>query len=223
VEFQRRSGDSVAFNQVYQEASAQLQKYDNGTDSGKVPPAPPLFESLLLPRDPAVVSLNEDDMGPVLDMANLAGSPQLQAEAATVLAGLAVESLPIVLSTVVFQSIAGLMEASSAEVANSTAHLVHQLAQHDEAVSFFIEHGILPQMLKQTASPDLSAKCRFEYAQAVNSVSQRLPKEISHRMVADLLEATSRCASECIVSGHHNMVQELEMCELALKCRLGLP
>merc|ERR1719238_2353373 len=92
VEFQRRTGDTIAFCATFQKASAYLKRFFTMADHSSPAEASPMlisFEPPMLPEGLAQEQMNEADLLPLLDMTGLVGAPWLQAEAAVSLSKMA--------------------------------------------------------------------------------------------------------------------------------------
>jgi len=155
VEFQRRNGDTIAFNGTYQKACQYLRKRaEECTKPGVLtmekweePPSIFSFEPLDIP-DGEEIQITKEEMIPLLDVTSLKGAPGLQAEAATSLSKMAEEKNVILYDDRVFQSVHELVQVDSTDVAHPTSCLVWHLAQQDKAQQFFASSEI-PNFPKQ--------------------------------------------------------------------------
>lgn len=184
LEFQRRSGDCVMFNRVYQEAAsfyqAQSQKADKvysvTTGTRALPPALPLlpasFGPPALPDDLGI--LDEADLVPLLDMAKCEGMPKLQAEAAAALADLAKNpaNVAALCCDRVFETISALMAGKSMDcedVALPTARSLGCMARRDQAAKYFARTGFLCSVLDKVGQAATPASAKKELAEAVKA------------------------------------------------------
>jgi len=228
VEFQRRSGDAISFNTTFQKASTYLKRFVMlAAGSPEAPALLTNFEASPLPQVFAEGPPSEVDLLPLLDMAGLVGAPWLQAQAATSLNLLAAEGVQALFIPRVFQGIAELMQASSAEVMYPTARLIHHLAQHAEAAPLFAAHRLLPMMLGKIFSPEsASSSVRLELAKGLGAAIQHQSTDVcSEADAAALLSAFSDCASREMMSCTSNqelpVVQSLEMAHYTLKSKFA--
>lgn len=216
IEFQRRSGDTLCFNTIFQQASDYLkrQHHMNVGASAQVP-SPLSFQQL--PTDHLLDSIDEVDLVPLLDMASLVNAPRLQAEAATSLSQMAAEGKPAVRSSRVFQCIAELMQKSSTDVAFPTACLLSHLAQQSEAAPLFASHGLLPKLLEKIRSEETDVQVRHKCAQALSAATQwqsgaTLPQHDAATLVRELSETLRTKDARWGI----DVIQNLEMAQLAL-------
>ena len=169
IEFQRRSGDSLSFNAIYQRARRYLQprvSMDADVDE-------PLFNFQPLPAAPGnAVGVAASTAGilPLLNMTSFVGDPWLQAEAAAALCEMA--GNPILWNMRVFQGIEKLLQATSTEVDYPTACLLERLSQQPGAVPCFASEGFMPAVLNKVASLP-HPKVRAKLARALSSVIRK--------------------------------------------------
>jgi len=169
IEFQRRSGDSLSFNAVYERASRYLPRLDMEAAVDE-----PLFNFQPLPAAPdhAVgVAISAAGILPLLDMTSLVGAPWLQAEAAAALCEMA--DNPILWTTRVFQGIEKLLQATSTEVDYPTACLLERLSQQAGAVPCFASEGFMPAVMNKVAALQTHPKVRAKLARALSSVIRK--------------------------------------------------
>lgn len=149
VEFQRRSGDCITFNLVYQGAARFLQ-----TKFG-LPDAEIVEQLCLVP--PSVGIQSKDEVGPLLAMFAI---PELQAESAAALARMAQHrSVASLLCTPdACKEYLQLLKSESTAVTYATACLLSRLVVCPEASEFFGHHGFT-QLMREKAqaksTPDL--------------------------------------------------------------------
>jgi len=221
VEFQRRAGDSIAFNQTFQGASAYLKKHF--TSAGGSPEVQAInFEPPPLPADFAAINISEEDLMPILDMASLAGSPWLQAEAASSLCKLAQDGNPALWSGSVFDSVMELLKANSIEVAQPTARLTHNLAQRAEAAPLFGARNLMLTMLEKIRAQETHAQVSLQLAQALNVAVQMQSKAtLSGNAASELLRSLSGIIGKEVgcVALNNDVIDNLHMVKCALESK----
>lgn len=175
VEYQCRSGDRIAFSQSFQGAAAYFKSIYRDAVRGPEITAPISFLPPPMLEDHKQF-LTEAELTPLIDMAEVAEDPMLQAESAGSLCQLAADGYPAVCTGSVFAAIPKLIQASSIAVAVPTAALIYHLAQRQEAVPFFASHDLMATMLDKIVSNDTRAQVRLQLAEALNAAIQRQPK-----------------------------------------------
>uniref|UniRef100_A0A7S1KYL1 Uncharacterized protein n=1 Tax=Alexandrium catenella TaxID=2925 RepID=A0A7S1KYL1_ALECA len=185
VEFQRRSGDAVAFNRVFQQAANFLSPRFVPVKSTFE--ATPDFDCEELLR----LSMTESkgELAPLLDMAGLLDLPSLQAECAAALAEMAQDThLASRLCTRrTFEDFKKLLQADQTDVAYPTARMLLYLAQCPEAVPCFADRGVLSMMLDKVRSKATSALVQQQLAQALNAAITRCAANFSQKVSDDIM------------------------------------
>lgn len=222
IEFQRRKGDAIAFNNVFKQACRYLKSipFSIVPNAGEEPKMasfapPPLPGQQVSSVDEAAAVL-----APLLDIAKLTTAPRLQAEAAAGLATMAEDETLArqMCKEHIFKDVKMLFYASAPEVDYPTARLTRLLAQQQEAATHFAHQSFLPLMVEKVRSVTTCAKAREELASALSAAAQHqsrttLPQE-------DQVEL-ARTLSECIAeisdrSGNDMIVQNLQAAQIAL-------
>lgn len=218
IEFQKRSGDGIAFGNIFQKATAYLQSQPHlSLRPTEVTTQPISFQPLPLPADLVEYSIGEEDILPIVNMAGLVDAPWLQVEAATTLGNMAAEGKPVIRSNLVFQGIGELMQSSSTDVSLPTSRLISHLAQQGEAASLFASHGLLPKILAKVHAQETNAQIRRQYAQSLYSASQlqsaaTLPQSDAVTLIRNLSEAL--CTID--TSWGSEVTQNLELAKISL-------
>lgn len=160
IEFQRRSGDCVAFNKVYQQAAKFFQlHFATKVDFAEGTPE----------EFPKKQFKNEiQHLPPLIDMAGRVDQPSLQAEAAMALAHIAMQDeLATSLCTLeTFGVSKMLMHTDCIDIGYPIACMLSSLAQLPEAVPWFQKDDVLLQIIqKKMESQATSALVRQQLAQ----------------------------------------------------------
>lgn len=165
VEFQRRSGDCVSFQNAFQQACKFLKAHFHQPVSENpkdviIEESPPLTPWSATP-----------EISPLLDMASLVHSPSLQAESATALAGMAQDSqvAPFLCTGSAFKEFKKLLQNDNTDVAYPTARMLSLLSKHPEACAFFQGEGLLLIMVEKVRSSTTSALVREKLADVLRS------------------------------------------------------
>eukprot|EP00440_Ansanella_granifera_P053806 gb/GFBE01058328.1/.p1 GENE.gb/GFBE01058328.1/~~gb/GFBE01058328.1/.p1 ORF type:complete len:427 (+),score=82.11 gb/GFBE01058328.1/:1-1281(+) len=174
IEFQRRSGDCVTFNQVYQKAQSYMKSNFDSLSPSSQQETPLLLPAIALQHSSPTSS--DAEISPLLDMAGLVEFPGLQAESATALAEMAKD--PIAASTLctesAFKEFQKLLQSDQTDVAYPTACLLKSLAQCPEAFVYFALDGFLQLMIDKVRSRTGTAQLvRRELAQALQSATSQ--------------------------------------------------
>eukprot|EP00438_Fugacium_kawagutii_P025055 Skav209504 [mRNA] locus=scaffold2767:92465:102649:+ [translate_table: standard] len=163
VEFQKRGGDSVAFNQAFRQAVKFLSSHFTMDSSTKEIPSPcdsPMSSEADFP------SARMDELiTPVLHMAGAEQTPWIQAEAATSLADISKDrsrATAQLFYEKAFKEIQNLLQSDDADIAYPISRLVSNLAQMTQAGEMSPLAGLLPIMIEKA----------FELAQAIHLVIQ---------------------------------------------------
>jgi hypothetical protein len=213
IEFQKRTGDAIAFQNTFQKAVAYLKPRLNVVGAMEAPPLAPIQPLGV----PAGFVPQETDLMPLIDMMYLAGTPSLQAEAAADISKMAAEGQSSVWNPYVFQGIGELLRTSSLDVAHPTSRLVLQLSQQMEAAPLFATQGLLRAMLEKVGSQDTNAEVRRLLSQAVLAAAQRQSKAtLSDNQAAELLRAFSDTLRMKDYRWGNDVIGNLEMANMAL-------
>lgn len=191
LEFQRRSGDPVAFAFFFQKASEALALRTGGlTGDGERQRAP---RAVLLPPPLPftctagnALALGDGDVLPLLDLAGYTEAPPLQAEAASALAGVAHEGKSAALCTEKnFQEFRKLLKADHTEVVYPTAQLLSSLARCPLAEPHFA--GMLPVMLEKVCAAPCDGLVQQELAAAFGAASALCAAALSASALSEVL------------------------------------
>mmetsp|Transcript_28468 Transcript_28468/g.90721 ORF Transcript_28468/g.90721 Transcript_28468/m.90721 type:complete len:443 (+) Transcript_28468:178-1506(+) len=198
VEFQRRSGDRLAFRGVYGQAAEYLLRSFAAT-----PGAPEAaLEPLATPPVPPG-PLGGDataEIAPLLEMADLEESPELQAEAAAALAGLAQDGQATegLCSTQAFVAFEKLLQSKRADVLHPMARLLERLAQRTEATGSFASGtlltAVLGKVLDEPGTSPVSRQLAQALSLAVTRCASALPEKSAQGLAAALTEAVKDTA-----------------------------
>lgn len=195
IEFQRRCGNAIVFNVVYQQAVEFMRPVcaglpePNRDGTGPVEVSPPVPPQIL-----GVSEVNAD-VSPLLDMAGMVEVPQLQAEAAAALATIARDSEPTPLCNErAFSEFKTLVQADSIDVAYPSSQLLKHLAQRPEAGRFFAQSGIVLAILAKILQPTVTcALVQQELAQALSAsmiiCASELPAPAAEDLAGKLSQA----------------------------------
>uniref|UniRef100_A0A7S4UWC9 Uncharacterized protein n=1 Tax=Alexandrium monilatum TaxID=311494 RepID=A0A7S4UWC9_9DINO len=194
LEFQRRSGDSVAFNRLFQQAAEVL--------SPRFVPVKAVVEADLDMNRRELSRCSTKDhkaeLTPLLDMAGLLDLPALQAESAAALADMAQDtgSALRLCTRRAFEEIKKLLQADQTDVAYPTARILLFLAQCPEAVPCFADRALLLMMLDKVRSRATSALVQQSLAQALNTVITRSAVSLSQQLLDDIMSGLVRAIQE---------------------------
>mmetsp|Transcript_126882 Transcript_126882/g.371014 ORF Transcript_126882/g.371014 Transcript_126882/m.371014 type:complete len:428 (+) Transcript_126882:123-1406(+) len=218
VEFQRRSGDSVTFNRVFQQATEFLS-----------PRFIPVKTTLEANSDINTQELYRPSMkdhqggaAPLLDMAGLRELPALQAESAAALADMAqdIQMASRLCTRRAFEDIKKLLEADQTDVAYPTARALLLLAQCPEAVPCFADRDLLLSMLHKVQSRATSALVQQQLAQALNAAVTRCAASLSQKVSDDVLSDLIKAVKDPGV-GNAQTYRNLQEAQLALQFQCG--
>lgn len=191
VEFQRRSGDAVTFNRVFQQATDFMSpRFVPVKATFEANPNLDCQEMLRLP-----MTETKGELAPLLDMAGLLDLPTLQAECAAALAEMAQDARMAsrLCTRRTFEEFKKLLQADQTDVAYPTARMLLFLAQCPEAVPCFTDRGLLSMMLDKVQSTATSALVQRQLAQALNAAITRcavhLSQQVSDDIMSDLITA----------------------------------
>lgn len=174
VEFQRRAGDAVLFNRIYQRARHHLQQCFSA--SPRAPRVAALHDSsgAAAAETHAVKRSGAADgttLCPLLDMARSADRPALQAEAAAALAHLAQdhEAAGSLCTEGAFEALLKLLQSDHLEILLPAARILQMLARCPEGVSCFASTGLLGVVLGKVFSRATRLTVRQELAKALRA------------------------------------------------------
>lgn len=166
VEFQRRSGDTVAFHEVYQQARLKLEPRSPCTET---------FADVTPPIDQLEGPASVVELSPLVDMLAQSHTPELQAEAAAGLANIASgnPTLAIVMCSVhLFEHLPKLLQIDRIDVAYPVACLLSLLADCSAAQTLIVDYGMVPAMEKQIQSVQKSALVKKQLGAAIDASCQ---------------------------------------------------
>lgn len=219
IEFQRRCGDAVTFNETFEKAKTFLKKRLDVVEAAPEPITQ--FAALPIPGLEDMHRSDDADLSHILDMANSSNAEFLEAEAATVLSNIAAEGSIDLCTASVFQSIAKLLKTNSIQVAHPTSQLVWHLSRRAEAAPLFAANELLLQLLEKVMSPDVHDHVRNQLADALDVAIHKQSKAILSEIAAvALLSAFASFESVWAAWGASDLkdvVQRLETAHLALK------
>ncbi|CAJ1410288.1 unnamed protein product [Effrenium voratum] len=205
IEFQRRQGDCLAFNHVYQQAWRLLHDESHVEDL----PGPPPCQSPTS-SDEADGQVKEM-FSPLLDMMDL---PVLQAESAAALAQVA-EDRPAAKTLCcpgAFKKFHGLLLSDDAEITYPIARLLCSMAQIPEAAQFFCAGDLLSDMITKVQTWKCCEQVKALLAQAVQSVMGRAQLgEGQYERVSRLLQLAVKdlpaCRTRQLLSEAHSKLR----------------
>lgn len=167
MEFQRRSGDAVAFHKVYQQACLKLEPRSDCTET--FADATPLWEP---PNGQSSIA----EFSPLIDMLSFLNAPELQAEAATGLADIASghqAAAVITCSEHLFEHLTKLLQIDRVDVAYPIACLLSSLADCVSVKTLLVDHGLLPAMKEQMLSAQKTTLVKQQLGAAVTAWCQQ--------------------------------------------------
>lgn len=168
VEFQRRGGDSIAFNRAYSQAVKFLRSHFTvDSPSQEMPRSPP--------QTPMVPDVQ---MAPLLDMASVTQLPTLQAESAAAMADIAKDerAAPSLLQPEVLKVITNLLQSNDTDVAFLGSRVLSNLSKLPEAAEHISALGLVPTMIDKVQS----ASCSYAQAKELNQAIHLVQKERVH-------------------------------------------
>lgn len=168
VEFNRRSGDGVAFGKVFDQASSFLK---DRFSSGKA--APQAARALFVPPPPPppVHKFCEGELQPLMDMVENSSVPSVRAEAIAALTNIAgaggAPSIAAKLQeTQAKEVLTSLWSDSRIDIAYPAARLAFELARHAGAIE---AAQLLPAALQQLVAAETDLLVRVQLAEAVRA------------------------------------------------------
>ncbi len=144
------------------------------------------FEPLPIP-DADAYAVTEEELEPLLSMTSLVGAPWLQAEAAASLCKMASEGNPVLWCDRVFKSIAGLLDATSTDVAHPTACCVSHLAQQPGAMPCFASDCLWAKLVAKASASQTHPQVAGKLAQALSAALRQHAATIMVQDVPTLL------------------------------------
>lgn len=197
IEFQRRCGDGVVFNEVYRKAMEFMRPVCAGFPEPDRDGTGPVVLSPVPPQMLAAGGVNAD-VSPLLDMASMVEVPPLQAEAAVALATIAkIEPTPLC-NDRAFCEFKKLVQADSVDVAYPASQLLKHLAHRPEAGRLFAQSGIVSTMLARILKPTVMCSLvQQELAQALAAAMMICASELPGPAAEDLASKFS----EALASG----------------------
>jgi len=210
IEFQRRQGDSIVFNNVFNKA-LQFLKHRLAGVSCKARSLADLSPPTLPIQLASVV--DETALTALLDLATLTGLPSLQAEAAAALATLAEDDAQCLMLCTehALQDVMVLFHTSAPEVDYPTARLAHLLARRQEAAPHFAHQGFLLVMVEKIRATTTCMPARDELARALSAAVQRQSLMALPHSVA-LAHALRECINEMAAVGMGNDIIVQNLC-----------
>ena len=174
IEFQRRSGDSICFIQVFRKAVACLSAPLNLERRERMP-----LQLKDCPNPDIVIE--KDDLDPILDMAFTEQS-HLQAEAARVLNVLAKENPLILLSSRSFAALYKLLENSATSVAYPAISIFRYLSLLPESAELFSEAELINLILEKAISSTTTKTLQNWSIEALqNIIAKHSPSTLGER------------------------------------------
>lgn len=168
VEFQKRGGDSIAFNRAYSQAVKFLRSHFTVDSPSKE-----------MPRSPPQIPMVPDvQMAPLLDMASVTQLPTLQAESAAAMAEIAKDerAAPLLLQPEVLKEIKNLLQSNDTDVAFLTSRIMANLSKLPKAAEHIAALGLVPTMIEKVQS----GSCSYAQAKELNQAIHLVQKERVH-------------------------------------------
>lgn len=169
IEFQRRSGDTVSFNRIFQEAKDFLSNRSELDVEPQHFEAPRALQLPFCPPFDDFLDPNEDNLSPLYDLCSIP-VPQLQAEAAESLHKAAKEGSEGIYKPRTFRSIYELLQSSSTEVLLPTSCLLREMAKAPQARALFASEGMVAKLQSKASSNDIPSEIRVILSQAYEYV-----------------------------------------------------
>jgi hypothetical protein len=220
-EFQRRSGDTITFNDIYKQAALFLKErysINRGIPDSFTQPQ----RALPLPKGKVEVA----HWQPLLELARQVHSPQLQAEAASSMLSLAEDRETIdALCTEggVIDAVKQLLKTDRVDVCYPTAKLLLQLACSDSAMEAFFgeqpsSQGLMQILLEKvqlcSAYSEMSMMVQ-QLLQVITTVvrncAHRMPQSGASLLTDQISQALSKSSRE-----HFNITESLQEAYLVL-------
>jgi hypothetical protein len=202
-EFQRRSGDTIAFNGIYTKAALFLQTRHTiirGMPEAKLQTSAPLPQG----------KLNAADLKPILDLASQDSLPELQAEAASAMSSLAADSETLdalCTDTGVVEAVKLLLKTDRVDICHPTAKLLLRLACSSSAMNFFfgeeaLDRGLLHILLEKVLCYSVSEvsivlpQLLEVIVTVVRNCALRLPQQEANLLADQIARAMTRTSKE---------------------------
>mmetsp|Transcript_86819 Transcript_86819/g.202048 ORF Transcript_86819/g.202048 Transcript_86819/m.202048 type:complete len:485 (+) Transcript_86819:197-1651(+) len=208
VEFQRRSGDCVAFGKAFQLAAEHLTPHflasSGAADLAKTPKLPRCKHD----------TTDAEGIEPLLDIATAEDREHLalEEEAAAAFSELAHDSqeVPSLCNSRAFDGFKKLLCSSQENVAYPTACTLSALAQWPEAAPYFANQGILPIVAEKIRSVKTSDLVQQELAQALNKTLAVCATTLSEKVSEEIMESLSDATKSLRISNAltYQQVQE---------------
>lgn len=176
IEFQRRGGDTLAFNSAYQQAAQFILPQFTEMDTTGIPEAGAMFPPLPQPLKNSAADDEAADLQggfqPLLDLAGQVELPELQAESASGLADIAKDDQQArwLCTTDAFRGFKRLLASDRLDVSYSTACLLQSLAKCQEAPPCFAADDMLSMILRKVRSEETSTLVQQKLVQVLNAV-----------------------------------------------------
>jgi hypothetical protein len=206
-EFQRRSGDTITFNGIYQKAAVYLSGHHPITGGMPEAAAQPQTAASLPKGKVQVAALQ-----PILELARQENSPELQAEAASAMSSWAEEdgetADAFCTDVGVFEAVIQLLKTDRVDVCYPTAKLLLQLACSHSAIDFFfgaqlVDRGLLQILLEkvQCCSPLMETSMVQQLllqviVAAVRNCALRLPEQQASLLTDQITKAMMATSKE---------------------------
>jgi hypothetical protein len=190
VEFQRRRGDCVTFNNAYRRARAYLRVRTGSPSPMKTDEVEPLqiseYAAGLLTQD-------EIEITPLLDMAGMIHMPTMQADSATALADLAQDRkrAALLCTDRAFEQFKSLLHSDQTAVAYPISRTLSSLAERAEAAQHFVKQGILQIILEKVQSKATCALVQNSLVQTLSVAVSQCVSLLSEADVKALLDGLS--------------------------------
>jgi len=188
-EFQRKSGDSVAFSGFFRQARQCLcpspsSAVELSREAPKLPPPVAMLQ-------PSSQEDTECLVTPLIDAACHAEDRSLQASAAAGLAEAAEDSPTQLCTDNGFIAIRRLMQVESFEVSSQVSRLLSILVDSCEADAYFVKDGMLHLLLDKIRVLTDGQLLRRQLAQALQGLVKRTDTKVSPQAAHDLAKAAT--------------------------------
>uniref|UniRef100_A0A7S4Q8W6 Uncharacterized protein n=1 Tax=Alexandrium monilatum TaxID=311494 RepID=A0A7S4Q8W6_9DINO len=188
VELQRRGGDCVTFGRVHAMAVHYLtERLPTSPLAADVPEFPKVC-----PPGIEIGSVDAEGATPLLDMADDSSRPDLQADSAASLLGIAQNKMDVrcLCNARAFYGLKKLLlQSEEDKIAIPTSCTLSALAQHAEATPCFANEGILPIIADKIRSTATSEIVQQELAKALHTTLASCATALSAKVSEEVLEA----------------------------------
>lgn len=185
VEFQKRSGDGIAFNGIFRRASSYL--------SSETIPTMEILPSLqeLLPFPDGLWQDEANSISPLLELGGSSEDERLQEETALGFAAMAKddEVARRLCITPVFAVIYKFLQSDRFGIAYPTSCLLSSLAQHEEAGLSLADMGILDIALTKMWAGTAGRLVEEKIGQALTHCGKKLPHDLLEKLTFGIAEA----------------------------------